>query len=260
MLVCALIFATLGVASSAAHATTDIDCGGGSHGAITLSNVSHYTVENCTFTDVTVQFWLSDHVTLYNDTFTSSGTTKLGCEIYFTGGSYNSVLSSYVDGGGHDSTLQHGYDDNVCLQNEDHDLVQQNTLTNTWDAGVEWLSTVNDTTVSDNAFSYNAYTMVGGWHVTPNFNNNAVAANDYSGSLNPSQGLFWVARLSGSGTSRFDGNTFRDNTAAGSLVVGGDFYTQTNWAEATGNLVCHNGGTAPYAEPASGYTISSTCP
>jgi Right handed beta helix region len=102
--------------------------------------------------------------------------------ISFYGGSNNQLLRNKIDGGYHGNSLTGhggdgpGADDGVILVDESNDLVQSNRISNVYDAGVEGVNAVTNTTIADNQITNAIEAGISSYHCTT-WEGNAIRNN-----------------------------------------------------------------------------------
>lgn len=80
-------------------------------------------------------------------------------------GSNNSIRRNIIDGKSDGIFAnQLGYDDGISLQDETGDFVEDNTLSNFWDCGIENSGFVFNSQINRNKISNSAYCGIGGWY------------------------------------------------------------------------------------------------
>lgn len=152
-------------------ADVQIDCASHTLGPLILNNVNTAAVSNCSVigdlqltntTNVTVTnssvfggiLWAinSTNVAFISNNVTIQQ-TGIGGAVVLTGGSHNRVINNTLIGGYGGGLAQTGTDDGIILGNESGDLVQGNTINDFFDAGVEGVDAVSNTTIADNTMT-----------------------------------------------------------------------------------------------------------
>jgi hypothetical protein len=81
-------------------------------------------------------------------------------------GARNQILNNTINGGWDSiprlSPL--GLDDGILLSNEDSDLIENNHISNTWDAGIETENVISSLTISGNDITNCMQVAIGGWY------------------------------------------------------------------------------------------------
>lgn len=86
-------------------------------------------------------------------------------------GSNNRLLGNELDGNWNASMKEwNGADDGIILTDEIDALVQDNTIRNVWDAGIEWVGDLNGAIIRRNRISNAAIYGIGGWYWSSVFN------------------------------------------------------------------------------------------
>jgi hypothetical protein len=114
-------------------------------------------------------------------TFDPAKPTASGIVSLYSGSS-NTVSGNQVDGvwDGNLSTWgKQGADDGIQLTNESGDVVQDNTIRNVYDAGIEGIGVLNNTLIATNVITNIGYAGIGSYHGT-NWTSNVVRGNQVS--------------------------------------------------------------------------------
>jgi hypothetical protein len=199
-------------------------------------NLSSVTVQNCGIsviaatlgsTNLTItnshiawSVWVrGGHGTIIrnNDIVIRSGRAGV---VILDGGTNNQVLANRIDGGyqGSDTSGTNvgnapAADDGIVIANEDGDRIQNNTIANAWDAGIEGVSVVSNTVISGNTIVNAVFAGIASYHCT-SWKNNTVDGNAISQSrfallfkFDRDQCGFYPP----SGPGYFTDNSFADN-------------------------------------------------
>ena len=110
-------------------------------------------------------------------------------------GSNNIIKNNNVDGGW-DGTFtintkigkKSGIDDGIFLGNENNDIVEQNTLMNYYDCGIETMGLITETNIRNNTIDNVGVCGIGAWYAN-SWKNNTVEANKISNA--PKMFLFY---------------------------------------------------------------------
>ena len=119
------------------------------------------------------------------ETQPSSSAGGRSAVIYVTGGDSNLISGNTMDGNYHGNNPgqggddPNGTDDGIVLANTTNDQVQNNTISNVFDAGVEGSDDVSGSTISGNTIVAAHYAGIGSYHCT-NWQNNVVSSNRVS--------------------------------------------------------------------------------
>jgi hypothetical protein len=136
-------------------------------------------------------------------------------------GSSNTVSGNQLDGawdGDVSNWGKQGTDDGIQLTNESGDVVQDNTIRNAYDAGIEGVGVLNNTLIATNVIANIGYAGIGSYHGT-NWTGNTVRGNQVSKSPSFACIEFTDNRLSAQINTAiflnnlFEGNLFRGPTA-----------------------------------------------
>jgi parallel beta-helix repeat protein len=210
-----------------------LNCQGHNISNLSLSSVSNVTVSNCIIPNATgtnvatltlsgstlgaLDLTGSSSIVVQNNTFNDP---SFGYAVYLQGGSNNQVVQNTINGFYDGGPTQNGLDDGILLQNEVGDLIQGNTLMNSFDTGVESIDSLANTTIADNTMTNIGTAGIGAYHCT-NWANNVVRNNSVSGSpellvVTYSQDLTCGSQAAAAGFSgnQIIGNRFR-NPASG---------------------------------------------
>jgi Right handed beta helix region/Bacterial Ig-like domain (group 2) len=133
----------------AATTVTVTNC---SFAGLVASNVVSLTATNSVFSApaFTVQVVNGTNVVLSHDTVTSAGG---GGAVTLRNGVNNQVTHTSIVGGYDGSPSPVGTDDGILLQGETGDVIQNNTISNVYDMGIEGVGIVQNVTLANNAFS-----------------------------------------------------------------------------------------------------------
>ncbi|PIN74781.1 hypothetical protein COV18_06190 [Candidatus Woesearchaeota archaeon CG10_big_fil_rev_8_21_14_0_10_37_12] len=135
------------------------------------------------------------------------------CVVISITGSSNSVARNVIDGksnGIFDWQNNIGFDDGVCLQDSSRDIIEDNTISNVWDCGIETLGLISDAEINRNTIVNTGHCGIGAWHWS-SWRNNDVK-NNY---VDDSPSLFDFFRdyglRPGETTYYFEDNYFEGN-------------------------------------------------
>jgi len=123
-----------------------------SFAGLAAANVVSLTATNSVFSAPVypVQVTNGTSVVLSHDTVTSAGG---GAGVILRGGSNNQVTSTSIAGGYDGSNAPVGTDDGILLVDEVGDVIQDNTISNFYDMGIEGVGVVQNVTLANNTFS-----------------------------------------------------------------------------------------------------------
>jgi parallel beta-helix repeat protein len=158
---------------------------------------------------------------LRNDTNASILMIELG------GGGHDQVLHNVIDGGWDGASPMQGADDGILLDSgQSDDLIQDNTIRNVYDAGIEALGSLTNTTITNNAIASAGVAGIGAYYST-SWQGNTIRGNQVSQAPFLTK-IFYTADatrtpvLPGSfQNNTFSGNVFQDPTCAGLKGVPG---------------------------------------
>ena len=230
-----------------------VDCQQHQISTIYLSGVNNISITNCargTFVNVN----RSTNVTIAHNALLT---------VALTGGSNNQVLDNTIDGGYDGSRQQVGEDDGIVLIDEANDAIQRNTIRNVFDAGIEGVDAITNSSITDNTIVNAGVAGIASYWCT-NWIGNTVSGNSVSNSswlvdYYYAVGLGKCINLSTPGV--FQNNRFIGNRFTNPIVLGGTgslnfrFPTLPTGA-VVGNLIQGNdlgAAPGPYTDPPSGF-------
>lgn len=149
------------------------------------------------------QFYSNDNLLRSNRAVCPIWTNNLGCSAVFVSnfGSRNTFVANSLDGRGTIGSPSNGADDGILLTDETDDLLANNIIRNTWDAGIETFGNIVRTRISSNSMINVGHAGIGAWysnswyHVT--VSDNAVRDAEY---------LFLLFRIGGLRPANWDGH------------------------------------------------------
>ncbi len=90
---------------------------------------------------------------------------NISCVINLNLGSENNISQNRINGGARGLFSERLYaDDGICLSDESFDFVEGNFIENNWDAGIETIGLVTNTTITENYIKNSGLTGLGGWY------------------------------------------------------------------------------------------------
>jgi hypothetical protein len=232
-----------------------LDCRGRSLGHVTLTGVTDFQIVNCS--GASVELFGSQRVVVRNGHFAGTG-LQISAVIVAKSGGHNTIVGNTIDGlwdgvpwDGVPSHPAVGADDGILVYDETDDVIQDNTMRNIWDAGIEGVGTVANTLIDRNAVDNAAIAGIGAYYNTV-WRGNTVSSNAVSRA--PVMFLFQNSARGGATLFAFTDNRFLNNRYAGqtsvSLIIAflADVAVQNNLLQ--GNQL----GTTRYSlSPASGF-------
>src|SRR6185295_7003401 len=133
----------------------------------------------------------SSDATVRNNIFDYSRPPAGGCSaamISLQNGSNTRIRDNSIDGGWNGVPVLSGCaagsvgaDDGIVLNVETGDTIDGNTIRNTWDAGIEGVSTLSATSITNNII-LNSWAGIGSYHST-NWQGNVVTGNSIRATL-----------------------------------------------------------------------------
>jgi hypothetical protein len=140
-----------------------------------LGGVTEQACQGCTFS---------------NDSFLPAGDqSAVSCELCLEGGQSTSVIGSTIDGG--------GCDDAILLVSEGKSVLQENTIRNAWDAGIEAAgnTTPVTATIENNSIASAGVTGIGAYYIA-GWQNSVFSGNTVSNTPD----LLWLVAPSATAT------------------------------------------------------------
>jgi parallel beta-helix repeat protein len=220
--------------------------------AITFDNSRNINVSNCVvngfgnptaaaITLITTQFAqiLNNQLTNSGSSTPSSGGRNGGdgqcCVIVAISGNHNTFSQNQINGTWNGTTTmplgQQGTDDGILLENEDSDLLTNNTISNNFDTGIEAIGPLTNTMIANNTITAAGMAGIGSWWAT-SWSGNTTNANRVSQSQTFAAFLYYGAQPAGEypipppaaigfQNNTFSGNVFQNSTATAlpSMVV-----------------------------------------
>lgn len=257
--------AITGIGASATSSLTIRNCS--VTGNVELTNVSTTTVTNCDVSNGQVSVTNGTNVTIVSNSI-AIAFTGLGSAISLESGANNAIRQNVLSGGYDGGKANVGTDDGIVLMSESNDDVENNTIRNFYDQGIEGADVVADSTMANNTFSNLGTAAIGAiW--CPSWIDNVIKGNGVS--LTPL--LVGVGYNSGTlcGTkpaspaftgNQFIGNIFRDPTTgtlggpSGPTVVSGPSMSVSMPGSVGGNVLQNNdfgSNNGPELAPLSGF-------
>jgi hypothetical protein len=191
----------------------ELDCQGHDVQSISLSNVHGLTIRNCRMR--TLSETRSSDVTFTGNVVTADSRKTTGAVVRLSDGSGNRIIQNTLDGGwrGQPSPLggyPPGADDGILLENEGTTVIEDNTIANVWDCGIERTGNRTDSVaIRDNAITNAAECGIGSWFAA-GWQNSLIAGNVVSNS-----GVFAEFFYSTTQNKGVDHITLRDNVFEG---------------------------------------------
>jgi hypothetical protein len=140
-------------------------------------------------------------------------------------GTNNTIDRNELDGKGSASTGQNGADDGVIIADESGDVVSNNIIRNTWDAGIETTGNITNTEISSNSITNVALAGIGGWYWN-SWNNVTVTDNTVS----DARYLFYFFRAYGLRPANWDGHGVPADTA---VFFQGNLFSRNQFTDGT---------------------------
>jgi parallel beta-helix repeat protein len=233
-------------------AGVQLDCRQHVISIIQLLGANDVTITNCA-RGTLVDEQKSTNVTITHNTLLS---------LTLLGGSGNQVLENTIDGGYDGSGRQVGQDDGILLIDEANDTVQRNTIQNVFDAGIEGVDAVTDSTITDNTIVNAGVAGIASYWCTSwtgnTISGNSVSTSNWLADFIYEVGLGKCVNLSTPGA--FENNRLIGNRFTNALAHGGSMnFNLANLpaGAVVGNLIQGNdlgvlGG--PFVDPASGFS------
>jgi hypothetical protein len=193
-----------------------------------------------------------------------NATSQTFYAVDLVGGTNNQVLQNTINGGYGGTIPNVGLDDGIILSNETSDTIQGNTISNVFDAGIEGVDIVQNTTIAQNTITNAGFAGIGSYWCTQ-WTGNVISGNTVS--LSPT--MMYVVYAVGKGQcgSPVPAGGFTNNQVTGNRLVnppalGQDVYgisialANLNVAAVSNNLIQGNdlgSGFTLVLTPASGF-------
>lgn len=194
-----------------------------------ISGATAISVHDNAFTNQ-LSVYQSNHITITSNNI-SNGSDPLHLE----GGNNNSVISNIIDGKSDGIFANRiGADDGIVPRDESQDLIQENTIQNVFDCGIENVGSIFDSKIIGNNIKNAGFCGIGGWYwssVKGNLIKDNIADNTPQ--------LFHFARTyslkSGEQYVYFKDNTFENNKFVNprTVIVRGGGYGFENASQIT---------------------------
>ncbi|MGH9408450.1 MAG: right-handed parallel beta-helix repeat-containing protein, partial [Vicinamibacterales bacterium] len=221
-------------------------------------NVTNMTIANSTINGA-IAIAFGHNNAIRQDRFVGGVTG--GALVTFAGGDHNQISDSSLDGNYHGQCSVCGFDDAILLWNESDDTVQGNAISNVWDAGIEGVDAVVDSTITSNTIDNALSAGIASYWCT-HWQGNTIADNHVSDATTLVRFSYRTGPLCfgfGSAPSGLfsantvAGNTLRDPTGFEVVLMSLDF--QTNPAAADSNELQDNdvGSGGVLAQPAAAF-------
>lgn len=217
----------------------DVDCAGGTHDTITLSDVSGVRIVNCHFlTDAFVQLTNVSNALIDHDTFTADTDAVASIQINHHGGSHVTITNNTLYGAGAAiGCCFVGEDDGIVLQNVDHDTVNANVVDQYWDCGIETLGAIQDTSISGNTITNARTCGIGGWLAADGIPSSWLSDTIANNHVSSSGQMFRFFNETGTWTN----NSFTGNVASSLTTTGAaSIFDASASPAASGNVVSTN--------------------
>lgn len=152
----------------------------------TINDSSFVTARNNTF-NAQLSVHKSNNIVLRNNSFNFAGGGAVN--IFLGDGNNNSLISNVLDGKS-DGVFENkiGTDDIVFLDNEDNDVIQENTLQNAYECAIEF-NRITGVKIISNKVNNTGLSFLCGWHYVSAKN---ITVKDNM--VNNSPSLFWLWR------------------------------------------------------------------
>ena len=182
------------------------------------------------------------------------------------GGTNNQVLQNTINGGFGGTIPNVGLDDGIILGNETSDTIQGNTISNVFDAGIEGVDIVQNTTIAQNTITNAGFAGIGSYWCTQ-WTGNVISGNTVSLSPTMLYVVYAVDKDKGICGRPVPAGGFTNNQVTGNRLVnppalGQDVYgisialANLNVAAVSNNLIQGNdlgSGFTLVLSPASGF-------
>lgn len=186
-----------------------------------LVGETNVTISNSVFSGM-VGAMFGGNIVLANNQITSTAGSPAAV-VYLQNSADNRVTGNTLDGGYHGNDLTGhgndapGADDGVVLNNQSGDIIENNTIRNVFDAGIEGVNVVGGTTISNNTISHAISAGVSSYWCT-NWVTNTISGN----AVSDSEAAIWIIYLSGPLCGQLPGPAaqFTNNMITGNSLRG----------------------------------------
>lgn len=168
--------------------------------SMTAYTSTNLVIKNNAFTSIYHQSYTSKSV-IENNTFILNPEISPGGVIALDFGEHNRISGNYINGlakGLSNDEKLHS-DDGIILLDERYDLIENNTIDNNYDCGIETEGFITSTTIQGNIIKNIGYCGIGAWFWSSWLNNTV-----FNNTVNDSPSLFQFYRVHGMRPAGFD--------------------------------------------------------
>jgi parallel beta-helix repeat protein len=190
--------------------------------SVNATNVDHIVFAHNTITGVYSERY-ADSGTISNNQISADPQKSAGAGIMTSISRHARVFENTIDGRWNGQLSQLGFDDGIIIGDVSDAVLENNTISNVWDSGIEWVGSVNDSIIRDNNVTNAAIAAIGGWYWT------SVSNVQFVRNKGTAVGrMFYIFRYYGLRPARSDEQAslpaetevrFRDNVFDGNLVI-----------------------------------------
>lgn len=130
---------------------------------INARHASAVVFDNNTIAGTLQQFYGVGNTVSNNHLTAAPGANSVAGMVLSNWGTHDRIFGNTMDGSWSGSG-QNGADDGIILTDNDDAVVENNTINNTWDCGIEWMGTLTRATIRGNHVVNSANCAIGGWY------------------------------------------------------------------------------------------------
>jgi hypothetical protein len=120
--------------------------------------------DNNTITGALQQFYGVGNTVSNNHVTAAAGEHSVAGTVVSNWGTHDRILGNVLNGGWPGGACCNGADDGIILTDNDDAVVENNTINDVWDCGIEWLGTLTRATIRGNHVVNAANCAIGGWY------------------------------------------------------------------------------------------------
>lgn len=149
-------------------------------GAVRVRESNNLVFEKNNFQSMYEQFYSTNNI-LRDNVFTPIAQLVFGSVILSQYGSDNRIIGNTIDGNSDGIFREKSYenvaaDDGIVIGDENGDVIQDNTISDVWDCGIETIGVISDTKFTGNTITNAGLCGIGGWYHN-SWKNNVVTSN-----------------------------------------------------------------------------------
>jgi parallel beta-helix repeat protein len=120
--------------------------------------------DNNTIAGSMQQFYSVGNTVSNNHVTAAAGANSVAGTVISNWGIHDRIIGNSLEGSWTGSGCCNGADDGIILTDNDDAVVENNTINNVWDCGIEWVGTLTRATIRGNRVVNAANCAVGGWY------------------------------------------------------------------------------------------------